>query len=81
MNRLQSFIQHSHFQISNFDGLPSVVCESCCEKSRNVYEFIQLILTTQKMFLKNLDNVDLIKSNKNKVVQRFVLDDGEQPTG
>ncbi|XP_037051052.1 zinc finger protein 675-like [Bradysia coprophila] len=65
-------------QISNFDGLPSMVCESCCDKSRNVYAFIQLILTTQRMFLKNLDTVDLIKTNKNKVVQRFALDDTEK---
>lgn len=67
-----------HFQISNFDGLPKAVCESCCDKSRNVYEFIQLILTTQKMFLKNLDNVELIKTNKNKVVQRFAQGDTEK---
>lgn len=65
-------------QISNFDGLPSLVCESCCDKSRNVYAFIQLILTTQRMFLRNLDTVELIKSNKNKVVQRFALDDTDK---
>lgn len=66
------------FQISNFDGMPSVVCESCCDKSINVYAFIQLILTTQRMFLKNLNTVDLIKTNKNKVVQRFALEDTEK---
>lgn len=58
--------------------MPKVVCESCCDKSRDVYEFIQLILTTQKMFLRNLDNVALIKTNKNKVVQRFAVDNVEK---
>lgn len=65
-------------QISNFDGLPKSVCESCCNQSRNVYAFIQLILTTQRMFLRNLDTVELIKTNKNKVVQRFALDETEK---
>ncbi|KAJ6622678.1 Gastrula zinc finger protein XlCGF57.1, partial [Pseudolycoriella hygida] len=65
-------------QISSFDGLPKVVCDLCCEKSRNVYEFIQLILTTQKMLLRNLDAVDLMRTNKNKVVQRFAVDAAEK---
>lgn len=61
-------------QISSYDGLPKIVCESCVNKSQAVYEFIQLILATQKMFLKNLDTVELIKSNKSKVVEKFAFD-------
>lgn len=30
------------------------------------------------MFLKNLDDVELIKTNKNKVVQRFAFDETER---